>query len=260
MISITVMPAIAWAQHDHDDDHDDDHHHAPLHFAHPIFTESPSPDTKIRLDYFHSSIAKDVSDHTARIEAEYAFTRSVSIEASVPVVSRNLTGDRTTALGSTEIALKLASFSAAISGILLGGGLAFELPAGPNDAGIGNDHTIEIEPYVDVGYMQGPLEIVSFAAFSTVTRRRAGEEKERELAVNASLLYHVGDFEPLIEIATVRALAGEESGEQSLNAGAGLKYHVPGHSKVVIGLGARAPVTKTMEFRHELLASLFYHF
>lgn len=27
--------------------------HAPLHFAHPLIAESPSPDNKLRLDYVH---------------------------------------------------------------------------------------------------------------------------------------------------------------------------------------------------------------
>jgi len=31
--------------------HDDDHEHEHLHFSHPLVTESPSPDTKIRLYY-----------------------------------------------------------------------------------------------------------------------------------------------------------------------------------------------------------------
>ena len=260
MLSIAITPALAQAQHDHDDDHDDDHHHAPLHFAHPIFTESPSPDTKIRLDYFHSSIAKNISDHAVRIEAEYAFTRNISIEANIPIVRRRISDDRTTAFGSSEIAVKLANFSAAKSGLLLGGGLAFELPAAANDAGIGNDHTVEIEPYIDIGYMRGPLELVSFASFSTVTRRREGEEKEQDLAIAASLLYHIGDFESLVEVATDRALTGEESGDQSLNAGVGIKYHVPRHDRIVIGAGARAPLTKDKDFRHEILASFFYHF
>lgn len=259
-LSIAIIPAMAQAQHDHDDDHDDDHHHAPLHFAHPIFTESPSPDTKIRLDYFHSSIARDVSDHAARIEAEYAFNRNLSIEANIPMISRSISGDRTTTFGNSEIALKLANFSAARSGLLLGGGVAFELPAAANDAGIGNDHTVEIEPYIDVGYMRGPLELVSFASFSTVTRRRAAEETEQDLAINASLLYHIGHFEPLVEIAANRAIAGQESGEQSLSAAVGVKYHVPKHNALVIGAGARAPVTKYREFRNEILASIFYHF
>ena len=261
VLSIAILPSLAYAQHDHDDhDCDDDHHHAPLHFSHPIFTESPSPDTKVRLDYFHSSIAKSISDNAFRIEAEYAFTRNVSIEANLPIISRRIDDNRTTVAGGGEIALKLANFSAAKHGVLLGGGVALELPTADNDAGIGSNHIVELEPYVDLGYMRGPLELVSFVSFSTAIHRRSGDEKEQELNIAASLLYHIGNFEPLIEIGSNRALAGEESGTQSINAGAGIKYHVPKRSGLAIGVGARAPVTHDKEFRHELLASLFYHF
>ena len=262
MLITAITPAIAQAQHDQDHDHDDhdDHHHAPLHFAHPMFTESPTPDTKVRLDYLYSSVAKSFNDNVFRVEAEYAFSRNFSIEANVPLVSRSIAGNRTTAVGSSEIAAKYANFAAAKAGFLLGGGLAVELPTASNDAGIGSDHIVEVEPFANVGYMRGPMEIVTTASFSSATRRRIGEDSERALGIAASLLFHVGELEPLAEIGFNRALSGDESGDQSLNAGAGLKYHVPKHHKIVVGIAARAPVTSTKAFRHQILASFFYHF
>ena len=258
-LAVIFAPLEVRAQHD--DDHDDDHHHAPVHFSHPLFTESPSPDTKLRLDFIRGVLSHDVSDNTFRVEGEYAFTRNVSIEANVPLTSRAINGDRTTAVGSGEIALKLASFAAAEHGVLLGGGVGFGVPTGNDEKGIGSGHLVEIEPYVDAGYMRGALELVSFASYSTTARRDAGEEKEEEVALAASALYHLSPrFESLIEMETRRALSGEESGNQIVNAGVGLKYHVARVRALVVGVGGRIPLTSHREFQSELIVSALYHF
>ena len=70
-----------------------------LHFSHPLISESPSPDTKIRLDYFFLDVDGEVEDEelgeesegpqkfkesTIRLELEYAFTRNISVEANIP--------------------------------------------------------------------------------------------------------------------------------------------------------------------------------
>lgn len=257
---IAIVSAPALSQHE---DHDADHHHddGPLHFAHPIFTESPSPDTKLRFDYFHAAIGNDASDHEVRVEGEYAFTHSVSIEANIPLTSRLQNGSRTTSVGSGEIALKLASFAAAEKGILLGGGLAFGVPTGSDRKGIGSDHIVEVEPYVDLGFMRGPVELVSFASYSAAVHRSETDEKEQEVALAASLLYHLNPhFESLLEFETRRSVAGPESGSQITNGGVGIKYHVPGYDAIVVGAAVRIPLTSDKEFNNELAISFFYHF
>lgn len=262
VLAVIFAPLDARAQHDHDDDdHDDDHHHAPVHFSHPLFTESPSPDTKLRLDFIRGVLAHDVSENTFRVEGEYAFSRNVSLEANVPLTSRSISGDRTTAVGSGEIALKLASFAAAAHGVLLGGGVGFGVPTGNDEKGIGSDHLVEIEPYIDAGWMRGALELVSFASYSTTTRRTPGDEKEESLALAASALYHLNPrFESLVELETRRALSGEESGNQIVNAGFGVKYHVARVRALVVGVGGRIPLTSNREFQSEMILSALYHF
>ena len=261
-LSVIFAPLDARAQHDHDDDdHDDDHHHAPVHFSHPLFTESPSPDTKLRLDFIRGVLAHDVSENTFRVEGEYAFSRNVSLEANVPLTSRSISGNRTTAVGSGEIALKLASFAAAAHGVLLGGGVGFGMPTGNDEKGIGSDHLVEVEPYVDAGWMRGALELVSFASYSTTTRRNAADEKEESLAIAASALYHLSSrFESLVEMETRRALSGAESGDQIVNAGVGVKYHVARVRALVVGVGGRIPLTTSREFQSEMILSALYHF
>jgi hypothetical protein len=260
LLAVILAPHDARAQHD-DDDHDDDHHHAPVHFSHPLFTESPSPDTKLRLDFIRDVLAHDVSENTFRIEGEYAFSRNFSLEANVPLTSRAIGGNRTTAVGSGEIALKLASFVAAARGVLLGGGVGFGVPTGNDHKEIGSDHLVEIEPYIDAGWMRGALELVSFASYSTTTRRNSDDEKEESLALAASALYHLTPrLESLVEMETRRALSGEESGNQIVNAGIGAKYHVARLRGLVVGLGGRIPLTNNKEFQSEMILSALYHF
>src|SRR5881392_2128567 len=52
-IALFLIPVVGRTQ-ERDDDHEHDHH---LHFSHPLVTESPSPDTKIRLDYLATNIS-----------------------------------------------------------------------------------------------------------------------------------------------------------------------------------------------------------
>ncbi|MEP6906189.1 MAG: hypothetical protein ABI875_08885, partial [Gemmatimonadales bacterium] len=95
---LLASPAVA-QDHDHGDRDD---HDGPLHFAHPIFTESPSPDTKLRLDYLFRQIVPGLQEHSMRLEGEYAFNPSVSIEANIPVTSRRESGTTANSVGSGE--------------------------------------------------------------------------------------------------------------------------------------------------------------
>ena len=109
-----------------------------LHFSHPLISESPSPDTKIRLDYSFLDVDGEVEDEelgeegegpqkfkesTINIELEYAFTRNISIEADIPYTFLNVSGgSNENHFNNIEVGLKLASFILEEYGILLGGG------------------------------------------------------------------------------------------------------------------------------------------
>ncbi|HUQ97925.1 MAG TPA: hypothetical protein VM166_00640 [Gemmatimonadaceae bacterium] len=213
------------------------------------------------MDYFRAALARALGENTLRVEGEYAFNQSVSIEANIPFSSVSASGHRTSAIGSGEIALKLASYAAAEKGMLFGGGVGLGVPTGSDEKGIGSGHLVEVEPYLDFGYMHAKTEFVTFVSYSFTTRRKTGEEEERSLGAAASVLYHVSPrLESLIEIETRRFLALEGPDAQLVNAGAGVKYHLSRFRKLVVGLGGRIPLTAEREFQSEIVASALYHF
>jgi hypothetical protein len=196
-----------------------------------------------------------------RLEGEYAFTPSVSIEANIPVTSRRESGTSVNSVGSGEIALKLANYGLADRGFLFGGGLALGVPTGNDRKAIGSGHIYELEPYVDMGYKRGEAELVSFLSYSTTVHRHVDEENEEEVALALSGLYHVAErVETLVEFQTIRSVNGEESGRQTAAVGAGVKYHIGRIHHLVVGIGGRVPITHDRESDAEVLLSALWHF
>jgi len=196
-----------------------------------------------------------------RLEAEYAFTPSVSIEANIPVTSRSESGTSANSVGSGEIALKLANYGLADRGLLFGGGLALGVPTGNDRKAIGSGHIFDLEPYVDAGYKHGKAELVSFLSYSTTIHRRTDEPNEEDVALAVSGLYHVTErVESLLEFQTIRTVGGPEVGRQTAAIGAGIKYHVPNVHQLLFGLGGRVPLTTDRESEHEILISALWHF
>ena len=247
--------------HDHDGDHD--HDHGPVHFSHPLVAESPSPDTKLRLDYATSRLG-DAGLRTtdARLEGEYAFTPGFSIEASLPWARRAEDGlTSVSSLGSASLALKAASFRLAGRGIILGGGLETSFPTGSDRKDIGSAHLVELEPFVDAGLKNERVEAVAFARTSATVHRRAGEDAERELGLAASLLYHLTSrVETLVETDALRALAGEESGTWATIVAPGIKAYPLGTHSLCLGLSVQLPVTRAKAYDQAVMFSLLHHF
>ena len=257
-LGVVALSPMGLAAQEHE--HGDEDHEA-LHFAHPLFTESPSPDTKLRIDYLFRALTTDGREHSVRLEGEYAFTPSVSVEANIPLTSRSESGTTANAVGSGEIALKLATFAAADRGWLLGGGIAVGVPTGSDRKAIGSAHIIELEPYLDAGYRHGRAEYVGFLSYTTETHRRADEPSENEMSIALSALYHVAyRIESLVELGGSRVVTGEERGFQPASAALGLKYHVGRTHHLVLGIGGRIPITHDRESKHEVLLSALWHF
>ncbi len=234
-----------------------------LHFSDPIFSESPSPDTKIRIDY---SLRKETKEerallHRARIEAEYSPIRWLSFEFDLPytVADRDEEPNRHN-VDDLEAAIKLASFLLEERGILFGGGLEFELPTGNSDNEIGTDRLVEIEPFVDVGVKYGSLEVIGFVAFGLPVNSNA-EDSDWELSWNASLLYPlIPRVEAILEFDGERVWGGEEDGETVAHVSPGLKVMPFEDHALAIGSGISLPITNDEEFDLRWTFSVFYHF
>ena len=257
VIALLLGPAFLGAQEHDDDDHDH------LHFSHPLVTESPTPDTKIRLDYV-TVWASDIPafrDNLVRVEGEYAFTDALSLALVAPYEFRTgANSDHASGLGDLELSLKFASVRYGEKGVLLGGGLSAGVPTGSDQKQIGSSHIVELEPFVDAGYKRDKLELVGFARLSSTFNRRAGEELERDLTFDFSTLYHLhSHLEALMELTTSRALVGSEAGVPQTFLAPGVKvYPFPIRqlmfgASVILGTGAVGD-TKAV------LLSGFYHF
>ena len=258
MLSLLMSPALLRAQeHEHDDDHDH------LHFSHPLVTESPTPDTKIRVDYLYlrTSDVPEARDHLVRVEGEYAFADALSLALVAPYEFRTEpSSERASGLGDVELSLKFASLRYGEKGVLLGGGLSAGVPTGSDQKQIGSSHIVELEPFLDAGYKRDKLELVGFARLSSTFNRRAGEDAQRDLAFDFSSLYHLHPrLEALMELTTSRSLIGSGARIPETFLAPGVKvYPFPIRqlmfgASVLLGAGA---VSNTKAF----LVSGFYHF
>ncbi len=257
--ALFFMPLTGVKAQEHEEDHDHDH----LHFSHPLVTESPSPDTKIRLDYIGARTSGPIGirENTFRLEGEYSFTHSVSLAIVTPFISRTAPAtERASGLGDIELSLKAASLAFGEHGLLLGGGLSAALPTGSDAKGIGSAHIVELEPFLDAGYKRNALELVGFAILSSTFHRRTGEDAERNLTFNFSALYRMQSWlEGLIEATTARALIGPESGSQQTFVAPGLKVYPFTNRKFMFGASVEIG-TGIVHETHALLLSGFYHF
>ncbi len=239
---------------------------APLHFSHPLIAESPSPDTKLRIDYQFRDIDNheaDSKEQTLRLEAEYAFHQSMSIEIDVPYVFTDPSGQSNqNRLGDIEIGLKLATFAWAAHGVLVGGGLELGLPTGNDDKAIGTDHVLTIEPFVDVGYKADRVEIVGFLAFGIPTNEPSGEKDEvdLELEFNIAFSFHLTpQVIGLFEIDGSSVVSGHEN-ETVVNLTPGIKIRPDPDQPCEIGVGVSFPVSNDDEFDTQVRVSVFRHF
>lgn len=262
-ISLLLSVCLGISAQEHDEH--EEHEHGPIHFSHPMITESASPDTKIRFDYgfqrFTDEDANRINDHTSRVEFEYAFHKNVSIAVTVPYTFRrpetsppNVSASH---LDNIEISLKVVTYRAAERGFLPVYGISFGLPSG-NDAGIGSDHVVEVEPFAGLGFKHKRLELIGFGKFGFQTNRRLTDEEGHEFGYNFSSLYNATHrFQMMIEMDGHTALTGEP--ETVVNISPGIKFLHPNHHWQ-FGASVGWPVTHAKEFNVRGVVSVFYHF
>ncbi len=237
-----------------------DHEHAKLHFSHPIVTESPSPDTKLRADFLRVSEKGSGAANEYKIEGEYGFDDALSVAVVVPYLS--ITSPRiakASALGNVELQVKGASYRWDERGILLGGGLSMELPTGNDAKGIGSGHLYELAPFVDAAYKNGRFEGVAFLSVASTFGEKAGEERERYARLNASTLFRIHpQFEILGEVSTSRDLYGTNPSFETVIA-PGLKWRPAAFAAFALGVSGQLGVGALKDARAVQIAA-FYHF
>lgn len=235
-------------------------HHQGLHFSHPLVTESVSPDTKLRVNAARAFEA-DGTETEFDLEGEYAFHRAFSIEVGVPfAVLDPDDAPSASRLGNLEVLFKFANYAFERHGLLLGYGLEFGLPTGDDARGIGSDHLWEMEPFLNLGYRRGRIELVGWSRFGVPFNQNAGDEVETEFAYDLSALVHVTPrFQGLLEVNGETVLSGDEAGETVVLLSPGVKVAPAAGVPLFIGAGASVPLTDT-ELDVAARVSLFYHF
>lgn len=254
---IAPVPLAAQQHHSHEQEAA---HHAGLHFSHPLVTESVSPDTKIRVNVGRAW-EPDATELEFELEGEYAFHRAFSIEFGAPYTALAPEGaEYVSSLGNLEVMLKFANYAFEQYGLLLGYGVEFGVPTGDPTKGIGSDHIWEVEPFLNVGYQAGRIELVGFSIFGIPFNQDAGEEVETEWVYDLSGLVHVAPrLQALVEINGETVLSGGEAGESSVLISPALKVAPMTSTPLFVGVGASVPLTEE-ELDVAARVSVFYHF
>lgn len=261
MLCFLIASVYAWVAQAQEHHHEEDE----LHFSHPLIAESPSPDTKIRFDYFYRKLRTSAgleAEHTPRVEFEYAFRPDFSIEIDVPYTFRNSDGlPSVNHPDNIGVALKFANFAFKKHHLLLDYGVEFGLPTGSDTKGIGSGHIVEIEPYFGAGIKHKKFEVIGFSSVGFSANKRAGETEANDFNYRFSLLLKPRPgIQPLIELEGVTALNGPERGATVINISPGIKFAPPHNEHWQVGFGVGFPITSTRNFDTRLVLSVFYHF
>ncbi len=242
---------------------EEEEHHEGLHFSHPLFTESISPDTKFRFDYQYSKIDNNSKSSELHLEYEYAFNRSFSISVTAPYVFIAQTDQNSVSnLGNIELSFKFANYVFEQSNLLLGYGLSIGLPTGSGKKGIGSNYVTDLEPFFNMGYMINDFEFTLFSTFGIPSNLHQGERVENDLNLQLATIYNITyRFQGVLEFNRESIINGNSNSSAGWYIAPGIKA-VPFNNieKVILGLGVRLPLSNTKEFNSQLLFSVFYHF
>jgi hypothetical protein len=264
LILASAVPGTLCAQEPEEHEHDATDHSHGAHFTHPLFAESVSPDTKMRIDYARQAMA-DGDLNEMEIEGEYAFAEYFSIEAGVHY---DVDGSD---LGETHVLFKFANLALESSGVSLGYGLEVGLPTGASHAhgGVhedegeeGADEDIyEFAPFLNAGWISGAWELSGWTLFEIPTNQGEQEEVGTALRYNGSLLVHAGSrVDAIVEAFGHAGLSGPETEQGVLNIAPGIRFRPVLSSPLVIGAGLAIPVTSDEDYGSLALISAFWHF
>ena len=249
--------------HPHGTTHDGGypHVHTEPFLSHPIVTESPIPETALKLGYTYAHLDGEEKghEHTPFVGVEYAFSRNLGLEVNAPYTFLDLEdGGSADHLGNIEVALKYANYTFADRDLLLAAAVAVELPTGDDDRGIGDDRGFVVEPTVSVGWRRDRFEFIGTLGVGVPVNQ--GDEVDLEGLYAFSFLYHLADnVAAIVELHGESILAGEEE-EETLYASPGVVLYPFPDADLHVGLGVSVPVSGDREFDFATNLLLIMHF
>lgn len=237
------------------------HAHPGVDLSHPLLIESPLPETKLRLNYRFFD-GGDGREHEAEVEAEYAFTQNVSIEAVLPYAFVNPDeGPSENGLGDAIVAFKFATYAWVDRRFLPAVGLEVVLPTGDEEDGLGSDHVVELEPFLRIGYWNGPFELIGFVSLGVPLNQTSEESDEEDFAIGYGLstLYHIApSLQAVVELQGDFVFGDEDV--QAFYVSPGVTFQPFADKSISFGLGATLPVTDDRDFDYALNFVSTFHF
>jgi len=233
-----------------------------LEFSHPIFTESISPDTKIRFNYVKTKVEDSLSSHSFDLEMEYAPVPAFSIHLDVPyTVLRPKNSSSLSHLEDVELALKFANFAFAKHKVLLGYGISFGFPTGSDMKGIGSDHIFSIDPFLNGGIIWRKWEGTAYFTFDIPTHQLPEENLQTGLETRLTALYHLNPYwQLLVEAGNSKEIGHQMATEKNYDIAEAVKFRPDPGKPWILAFGVRQPLGDNTEFKFQGMFSLFYHF
>lgn len=255
----------AKAEETHDHKHHQEGH---IHFVHPLITEPPIPDNKVRLNYQYLSTPGEDGESGKRISTieagfEYAFTPSWGVEFAIPysIVKTKRGGGNEDNFDNAEIALKYANHHFADNGLILGGGLELGLPTGNSRKDIGSSHAHEIEPFISGAYAAGSFEAIGALHLGFPRNKNGENEADTDLGWNLAFTRKQNDnLSWALELQGEHVNGGEEDGLDVINAFPSISYSLKSHQDFIIAGGIGFPLSNDREFYVAPTASVIRHF
>lgn len=237
-------------------------HQDHLEFSHPIFTESISPDTKIRFNYVNTKVDNSLSSHSFDLEMEYAPVPAFSLHLDIPYTVLNpKTASTFSNLEDVELALKFANFAFAKHKVLVGYGVSFGFPTGSDLKGIGSGHIFSIDPFFNAGIMWRRWEWTTYFTFDIPTHQQPQENLQTGLESRVTALYHLDPhWQLLVEAGNSKEIGHRTATEKNYDIAEGIKFRPNPEKPWILALGVRQPLGENTEFNFQGMFSLFYHF
>ncbi len=233
-----------------------------LEFSHPIFTESISPDTKIRFNYVNTKVDSAMYSHGFDLEMEYSPVPAFSLHLDIPYTILKPKGESALShLEDVELALKFANFAFAKHKVLVGYGVNFGFPTGSDRKDIGSSHLFSIDPFFNGGIMWRRWEWTTYFTFNIPTHQLPQENIQTGLESRLTALYHLNPhWQLLAELGNTKQIGHFTASEKNYDIAEGIKYRPDPEKPWILALGVREPLGTNTEFKYQGMFSLFYHF